>query len=210
MAKGGATLNMREARTKPTSPDRSLLLLHNSYNQPSKKVPIANSTNIYLAANQREERKALNMVSTLGKNDLLGGHHHHGGMPVNISSLSQNQRVAANVELTKQANSIASTINGSYNGGATSGNTKRKNFKNMFYSPKNNNRETAFTEPQSKIASQIQTKEHSPVQRLGVIGSHQQHQILIQSNGGSSNAIGNSSGYHSKMKTTKPPTQLKN
>ena len=37
-SKGGqATLNIREARTKPTSPDRSLLLLHNSYNQPSKK-----------------------------------------------------------------------------------------------------------------------------------------------------------------------------
>jgi hypothetical protein len=28
----GATLNLREARTKPTSPDRSLLLIHNSYN----------------------------------------------------------------------------------------------------------------------------------------------------------------------------------
>jgi len=37
LSKGGATLNLREARTKPTSPDRSLLLLHNSYNQPSKK-----------------------------------------------------------------------------------------------------------------------------------------------------------------------------
>ena len=31
MAKG-ATMNIREARTKPTSPDRSLLMIHNSYN----------------------------------------------------------------------------------------------------------------------------------------------------------------------------------
>lgn len=97
MAKGGATLNLREARTKPTSPDRSLLMLHNSYNNPQKKAaPIANSTNIYLAANQREERKALNMVSTLGgKNEMLMSHGHHGhhmggGMPANMSSLSQN------------------------------------------------------------------------------------------------------------------------
>ena len=41
MSKGGApgqqTLNIREARTKPTSPDRSLLMINNSYNQPSKK-----------------------------------------------------------------------------------------------------------------------------------------------------------------------------
>ena len=34
---GQATLNIREARTIPTSPDRRVLLLHNSYNQPSKK-----------------------------------------------------------------------------------------------------------------------------------------------------------------------------
>ena len=49
----GATLNIREARTKPTSPDRSLLLIHNSYNQPSKKVGTVGGThaNLYLAAN---------------------------------------------------------------------------------------------------------------------------------------------------------------
>lgn len=39
-------------------------------------------------------------------------------------------------------------------------NTKRKNFKNIFYSPKNNR--DAFTEPHSKIPSQAHTKEHSP------------------------------------------------
>ena len=67
MAKfGGATLNIREARTKPTSPDRSLLLIHNSYNQPSKKsmggAGNSTQTNMYLMANQREERKAFNMI----------------------------------------------------------------------------------------------------------------------------------------------------
>lgn len=46
----GATLTIREARTKPTSPDRSLLLIHNSYNQPSKKT-INTPGNMYLAAN---------------------------------------------------------------------------------------------------------------------------------------------------------------
>jgi hypothetical protein len=70
----GATMNIREARTKPTSPDRSLLLIHNSYNQPSKKSNQTSHTNMYMAANQREERKALNMINTLGKNDFL---HHH-------------------------------------------------------------------------------------------------------------------------------------
>jgi hypothetical protein len=111
-------------------------LIHNSYNNPnhSKK----GAANLYLAANQREERKALNMISTLGKTtELLQP-------ATNISSLSQNQRVTATVELTKQANSITSTGNTGGN------NTKRKNFKNMFYSPKNNNRE-AYTEPHSKL-----------------------------------------------------------
>jgi hypothetical protein len=57
---GVATLNIREARTKPTSPDRSLLLLHNSYN--SKKsmagggggnasTTMSNNPNMYLIAN---------------------------------------------------------------------------------------------------------------------------------------------------------------
>lgn len=87
MAKNGGTLNIREARTKPTSPDRSLLLIHNSYNQSKKGVNTTTHPNMYLVANQREERKALNMISTLGgKNELLhqGGH----GQPTNISSLS--------------------------------------------------------------------------------------------------------------------------
>lgn len=78
-------MNIREARTKPTSPDRSLLLIHNSYNLASKKG--ATHANMYLAANQREERKALNMISTLGKNELMH-HHHQSGIPANISSLS--------------------------------------------------------------------------------------------------------------------------
>jgi hypothetical protein len=54
---GVATLNIREARTKPTSPDRSLLLLHNSYN--SKKsmaggnasTTMSNNPNMYMIAN---------------------------------------------------------------------------------------------------------------------------------------------------------------
>lgn len=148
----GATLTIREARTKPTSPDRSLLLIHNSYNQPSKKT-ITSSTpgNMYLAANQREERKALNMISTIGKNEILHHHNHHSGAPTNMSSLSQNQRVAATIELPKQGNSAVTNAGG---------NSKRKNFKNMFYSPKNNR--DAYTEPHSKLVSQVQTKEHSP------------------------------------------------
>jgi hypothetical protein len=136
----GATLNLREARTKPTSPDRSLLLINNSYNQPSKKAPMTNAASIYLQANQREEKKALNMISTLGKNEMLHHHHQlHGAS--NISSLSQNQRVTATVEIVKQGSTINSTVSGSNNGA----NSKRKNFKNMFYSPKNNRE--AFTEP---------------------------------------------------------------
>jgi hypothetical protein len=86
------------------------------------------------------------MISNLGgKNELL----HHGASghanPVNISSLSQNQRVTATVEISKQT--INTTV-----GSNAGGNSKRKNFKNMFYSPKNNNRD-AFTEPHSKLAS---------------------------------------------------------
>ena len=41
---------------------------------------------------------------------------------------------------------------------------KRKNFKNMFYSPKGGR--DAFTEPHSKYPSQVHTKEHSPANRV--------------------------------------------
>jgi len=74
-------------------------------------------------------------------------HHHQLHGASNISSLSQNQRVTATVEIVKQGSTINSTVSGSNNGA----NSKRKNVKNMFYSPKNNRE--AFTEPQSKLAS---------------------------------------------------------
>lgn len=108
--------------------------------------------NIYMIANQREERKALNMINTFNKNELISHHApsslHHG--PSALSS--NNQRVTATVEIIKNPTSMSNMGN----------NSKRKNFKNMFYSPKNQNRD-AFTEPHSKIISQVQTKEHSPV-----------------------------------------------
>jgi hypothetical protein len=67
------TLNIREARTKPTSPERSLVLI-NSYNQGKKGG--ASNPNVFLngshMVNQREERKALNMISNIGnKNEIL-------------------------------------------------------------------------------------------------------------------------------------------
>lgn len=126
-----------------------------------------------MVANQREERKALNMISTLGgKNELLHQANHTN--PANISSLSQNQRITATVELSKQGGSSITNMTTGSNAGA---NSKRKNFKNMFYSPKNNR--DAFTEPHSKLASQVQTKEHSPVHRFsGGLAEQQQHIIL--------------------------------
>lgn len=149
MAKNGGTLNIREARTKPTSPDRSLLLIHNSYNQTKKATNTSTHANMYMVANQREERKALNMISTLGgKNDLLHQANHTN--PANISSLSQNQRITATVELSKQGGSSITNMTTGSNAG-NGANSKRKNFKNMFYSPKNNR--DAFTEPHSKLAS---------------------------------------------------------
>jgi hypothetical protein len=63
----------------------------------------------YLAGvNQREERKALNMISTIGqgKVELLQHHHQHSVVPPQnaMSSLSTNhQRIAATVEM-KQGN----------------------------------------------------------------------------------------------------------
>lgn len=59
------TINIREARTKPTSPERSYMLI-NSF----KKASGAAASNSFVAAgnvvNQREERKALNMISNIG------------------------------------------------------------------------------------------------------------------------------------------------
>ena len=88
-------MNIREARTKPTSPDRSLLLLHNSYNQPSKKSINNTQSQMpqYLAGvNQREERKAFNMISSMGQGKMeLMHHHQHSVIPNAMSSLSSNQ-----------------------------------------------------------------------------------------------------------------------
>jgi len=130
--------------------------------------------NMYMIANQREERKALNMINTFNKNELISHHgpnSHHMG-PSALSS--NNQRVTATVEIIKNPTSMSNMGN----------NSKRKNFKNMFYSPKNQNRE-AYTEPHSKMISQVQTKEHSPVAAAVNRFSNdnqQQQQILIQPN----------------------------
>lgn len=51
---------------------------------------------------------------------------------------------------------------------------KRKNFKNIFYSPKSGNGKDAFTEPHSKVVSVAQTKENSPM-RLNENYSGVQH-----------------------------------
>jgi hypothetical protein len=55
------TINIREARTKPTSPERSFMMIGSYKN--SKKPG-----NVYIAGsavNQREELKALNMMSNI-------------------------------------------------------------------------------------------------------------------------------------------------
>jgi hypothetical protein len=86
---GIATLNIREARTKPTSPDRSLVLLHNSYNSKKSMAGVSGTgatTNMYLIANQREERKALNMISTFNKNELMSHHGPNHHVPSALSS----------------------------------------------------------------------------------------------------------------------------
>ena len=117
----------------------------------------------YLAGvNQREERKAFNMISTIGqgKVDLMHHHNQHGVAANAMSSLSSNQnRITGNIEM-KQGNVTSMSKGGPTGNGSQS---NRKNFKNMFYSPKNGR--DAFTEPHSKMISQVQTKEHSPVHR---------------------------------------------
>ena len=117
------TLNIREARTKPTSPERSFMLI-NGYkaSQPKKQ---------YVNANQREERQALNMISNISKKGEILIQTSCG-----ISQLSQK-----GIPTKSEMNSINS-----------SNTQKRKNFKNMFYSPKGNRE--AFTEPHSKVVSQ--------------------------------------------------------
>jgi hypothetical protein len=62
---------------------------------------------------------------------------------------------------------------------------KRKNFKNMFYSPKGNRE--AYTEPHSKVVSQAQTKDNSP------------RQVHVKTIG----------GHHPQIRSTKPPSQIK-
>lgn len=54
--------------------------------------------------------------------------------------------------MKKQAGNTITMVSGS-NNGTGGNNTKRKQFKNMFYSPKNNRE--AYTEPHSKIVSQV-------------------------------------------------------
>jgi hypothetical protein len=79
------------------------------------------------------------MISTFNKNELMA--HHSGGNPPSALS-SNNQRVTATVEIIKNPTAMSNAGN----------NSKRKTFKNIFYSPKNQNRE-AYTEPHSKMIS---------------------------------------------------------
>ena len=59
------TINIREARTKPTSPERSYMLI-NSFKKGVNAVGAASSfVTAGHAVNQREERKALNMISNI-------------------------------------------------------------------------------------------------------------------------------------------------
>ena len=65
-----------------------------------------------------------------------------------MSSLSNNhQRITATVEI-KQGNATSMS-----KGGPNGSQSNRKNFKQMFYSPKNGRE--AFTEPHSKMISQV-------------------------------------------------------
>lgn len=87
-------------------------------------------------ANQREERQALNMISNISKKgDILIQTSGGGGM----SQLSHNQK---GVSTKAEFNSLTNSSN----------TQKRKNFKNMFYSPKGGR--DAYTEPHSKVVSQ--------------------------------------------------------
>lgn len=115
---------------------------------------------------------------------MLHHHNQHSVIPVTSNAMSSlstntNQRITATVEM-----------NGSKQGGNSTSmsksgnNTNRKNFKNMFYSPKNGGRD-AITEPHSKMISQVQTKEHSPVQH-----HYEKTQNTIQ-------------GHHSKLRMSK-------
>jgi hypothetical protein len=92
--------------------------------------------------NQREERQALNMISNINnkKTDLL-----------NLAPSSQCSQASkvSNIQPRSEFTSIQQQTQ------------KRKNFKNMFYSPKGGRE--AFTEPHSKVPSQAHTKQHSPV-----------------------------------------------
>jgi hypothetical protein len=99
--------------------------------------------------NQREERKAFNMISTMGQGKMdLVHHHQHSVVPNAMSSLSSNpHRITSTVEM-KQGNHTSMSKGGPTGNGSQS---NRKNFKNMFYSPKNGRE--AYTEPHSKIIS---------------------------------------------------------
>ena len=152
------TLILREARTKPASPERSLAALN--------KKPYQ----IGAGVNQREERKALNMMS-----------HLNNQLPQQVmipNRVGNHQQDFASIQQQQQ--------------------TKRKNFKNMFYSPKGDR--DAYTEPHSKYPSQVNTKEHSPANRVLLDMSQQlsntgQHPLAA-----------------AKVRTSasKPPTHIKN
>ncbi|CDW78202.1 protein kinase domain containing protein [Stylonychia lemnae] len=192
------TINIREARTKPTSPERSYVLI-NSFKQGGTKGSQGSSFVIPGSmVNQREERKALNMMSNINQNQ----HQQQ-----NSSSLSQNNRMSQNQIMNHQQQRINGQEFVSIQQQASS---KRKNFKNMFYSPKGGR--DAFTEPHSKYPSQAHTKEHSPAHKMLEISQQfsqtSNPQQLLPS------AINHSTtlGHHPKIRASanKPPTQLKN
>jgi hypothetical protein len=90
------------------------------------------------------------MISTMGqgKVELIHHQHQHSVIPNAMSSLSTTQqRITSGVEIHKGPHTSMSK------GGHTDSGSQsnRKNFKNMFYSPKNGRE--AFTEPHSKMIS---------------------------------------------------------
>lgn len=85
--------------------------------------------------------------------------------------------------------------------GGNGSQSNRKNFKNMFYSPKNGRE--AYTEPHSKMISQVQTKEHSPVHRYPPEPSQNQILISQQQNSSANTASNTIQGHHSKLRMSK-------
>ena len=83
-----------------------------------------------------------------GKVDLMHHQQQHSAKSNAMSSLSNTQqRIAGTVEIHKGPHSSMSKGGPADNGSQSN----RKNFKNMFYSPKNGR--DAYTEPHSKMIS---------------------------------------------------------